>query len=584
MQTHPTLRSHLSQFVLTFVFMMAAALSGAAQSVEYDWTSTSKTPESYPQIRRTQLVTFKIKNVNDILYSYRLEVTQTPMEFDDFGLISKLIAGLPQAKAQIEGLDTEETCASAMAKAVVKLNAAIAEINGDVNLPTGYAAKKTHDHVALQTSVEAWHSHITIINDATAISEAAIKVCNGRPDNDFLTAYELFKDRVVAIDKKVNSAHVFTDTHELSPGNNVSVTVFEEFHGETISSKTFSFPGTDILTLSAGALFTTIPDRSYQARKTPDATQNVLAVEGNSRFTPGIVALLNYSLGGLGLDRDTAGLALSAGPVIRLGSQSNSSTFGFFTGISGHLYHRIYFTPGIHFGQFADFPVGFHNGSPIPANFGELTPVKRWTGRFGLAITFKTKDFSGLTQSNTPAVKSGDSTATPPKPTATPTPVPPALKVVLNAQPTIPTAVLSAMQPQPVVASPAASRANPVRADTDPTVSLVSIAAITISPISRGDRVAITTGAPVHDYSMYFRSGRFYVTIPHGRMDGIEDGLHGGLFSEVLVEMHDNSLTLSFSLVPGTRASIAESKDGLDLLFMSPPSRGGRGLITATDQ
>ena len=119
------------------------------------------------------------------------------------------------------------------------------------------------------------------------------------------------------------------------------------------------------------------------------------------------MALLNYSLGSIRLDRDSYGLALSAGPVLKLGGKSDASSFGFFAGVSGHLYHRFYITPGIHFGQFADFPVGFGNGSTVPENFGELNPVKRWTTRFALALSFKTKDFSGLTDSDTPKVTGG---------------------------------------------------------------------------------------------------------------------------------------------------------------------------------
>jgi hypothetical protein len=58
--------------------------------------------------------------------------------------------------------------------------------------------------------------------------------------------------------------------------------------------------------------------------------------------------------------------------------------------------HRLYISPGVHIGEFADYPAGFVNGQQIPANFGALTPVKRWTARFGIAITIKGWDVSKI--------------------------------------------------------------------------------------------------------------------------------------------------------------------------------------------
>jgi hypothetical protein len=49
-----------------------------------------------------------------------------------------------------------------------------------------------------------------------------------------------------------------------------------------------------------------------------------------------------------------------------------------------------FLTPGVHVGEFADFPPGFtHAGQPIPPNFGALNPVTRYTARFAFAITFR---------------------------------------------------------------------------------------------------------------------------------------------------------------------------------------------------
>lgn len=557
------LRGKLAQLILVFAVGLSATTIASAQTVEYDWNSTSKTPESYPQIRRKQRVTFRIKNVNDILFSYRLEVTQTPIEPDDFALISKLLFPAPGNKAL-------NACSNAVDVANAKLQAAADEISADPKLPVGYAKSSTHSSIPLNDSIAAWHSHGKAIAEVKTYVEKATNACGGDPGVELLNAYAAFEKSVESIDALVNSPHVFIDTYELSPGNNVSATVFELFKKETISSKTFSFPGTDILTLSAGALFTSIPDRSYQTRKTPDSTQNVLAVEGNSRFTPGVVALLNYSLGPLHLDGETTGLALSAGPVVRFGTQSNSSTLGFFAGISGHLYHRIYFTPGIHFGQFADFPVGFHNGSTIPANFGELTPLKRWTGRFGFAITFKAKDFSGLGQSNTASVKSSDSsTATKPNTTSTLSSMP-SLNAAFNPKTVSVPASESFSNGNSSQLLGSRSTSDTMTFSSSNSVPGRSLARITYlnGAATKGiDRVIINADAPLRDYAVYFKNSRFYLVIPNASLDSIEDGLRGIAFGDALVEKHGDDLILSFVLQPGARASIAERANGLDLLF-----------------
>jgi hypothetical protein len=100
------------------------------------------------------------------------------------------------------------------------------------------------------------------------------------------------------------------------------------------------------------------------------------------------------------LNRRNFGLTLSAGPVYDISQgKADTSRLGVFTGLSVHLWNRLFVTPGVHFGEFADFPQGFHAaGEPVPANFGTPTPVTRWTGHFAIAITFKGKDLSGLVQ------------------------------------------------------------------------------------------------------------------------------------------------------------------------------------------
>jgi hypothetical protein len=158
----------------------------------------------------------------------------------------------------------------------------------------------------------------------------------------------------------------------------------------------------DTLTLSVGVMGTTLPYRTYTSQSVPSgtSTQNVLAVSGASGWTPQGLALLNYKL--FNIDKGPlVGMAVSTGPVFKFGGTPQVSNFGWFAGVSVSLWRRLFVTPGMHLGQFADFPLGFAPGSVIPANFGTLTPVTRWSGRFGIGITFQTNSFAKAT-SNTP--------------------------------------------------------------------------------------------------------------------------------------------------------------------------------------
>lgn len=552
------------RFTLLCAISAFGPITASAQKVTYDWSGNSKTAEA-PRITRTQPVKFEIRNVNDILFSYSLEVTQKPMEFDDFGLISKFIAG------QGAGAHAANPCSNAFLLAKKAVKDAADKIDADPKLPPGYAASAQHTSIPLQDSLNAWNTlRGGVIQQAISKAEAFTQMCGSSPK--LAEFYDPFKKKVDSLTTKINSPHVFEDTHELSPGSDVTATVFEKFNNETISSKTFSFSVGDILTLSAGALFTRIPDRSYQARKTPDSAANVLAVEGNSRLTPGVVALLHYSLGALHpkLDGDNVGLALSAGPVVRFGAQGSTTSFGFFTGVSAHLYHRFYLTPGLHFGQFADFPVGFHNGSTIPANFGELNPLKRWTGKFGFAITFKAKDFKSLESSATVTGETSGGS----NPTASPSPSPsnsPSPSPSDNPSPSpSPTDDSSTSLSAERTVDTRAPNPSTTRAAADsekPRPTLIHINSLNLIATPRGERLVIDASSAITDYTFYANARRFYLVIPAARLDTFQSGLRGRIINDARVERRGADLILSFDIASNARVQIAEGPFGLDLLF-----------------
>ena len=166
----------------------------------------------------------------------------------------------------------------------------------------------------------------------------------------------------------------------------------------------------DTLSLSAGPLFTEIPYRTYTAQNvfTASGTQNLLTVGNNGHWTPQGVGLLNYKL--FNWDAGTQlGLSLSTGPVFKFGGTPGVSNFGWFGGVSVSIWHRLFLTPGLHIGQFADYPPGFGNNTPVPAGFGTLTPETRWTGRFAFAITYRTNSLVKSSSGSSPASQSGTS-------------------------------------------------------------------------------------------------------------------------------------------------------------------------------
>jgi len=158
--------------------------------------------------------------------------------------------------------------------------------------------------------------------------------------------------------------------------------------------------------MSIGPLVSTLPARTYDHQKAPvppgsSTSQDILVVGNNSNLNMLGAALLNLHLPRISLLPAWTGFTFSAGPVFQLGNNSPSvSSLGVFFGGSIHLYRSVFLAPGVHVGQFADFPAGFYPGAVIPNGFGDLTPVKRTTAHFAIGVTFKTTSFKKSQQNN----------------------------------------------------------------------------------------------------------------------------------------------------------------------------------------
>jgi hypothetical protein len=410
------MKKRISIAALILSCLWPAALVLAQNTVVIDW-NTKTLLQAPSEVNINTAVNVSIRNVNDFLYKYDVTVKATPRSIDDFAKIPS--TGVSAAALGLSCVDKANTTIVPISDLENVIDTKIrpqADKNGDYpSIPIGktVAAWNTNIEVPMKAAQEAVVSLRQALGDPIAN-------CSGADDNakradanaaaailrkydDIHTALEPYRTQLFS------SAHEIDFVYTLRPETDYSISVDEKYLAKSTlqGSAEFKFsPASTILTLSAGPLITWIPDRSYLSSTVPTTgggTQNVLTVNDASGPQLQLATLLNYRIplpNRWGWTKtwntsDEAGIAISTGPVFRLsGSNSGTSSFGYFTGVSVHLWQRFFVTPGVHIGEFADFPPGFGRGTTIPPGFGTLTPVKRWTARLAIGITFKAADLS----------------------------------------------------------------------------------------------------------------------------------------------------------------------------------------------
>ena len=185
----------------------------------------------------------------------------------------------------------------------------------------------------------------------------------------------------------------------VEPDADYEFTIVESWNSFVTAKFKWHCGDNDKLSISTGALFTWTPYRTYDHSKTPvpPGSSNVLdtlAVSGNGTPKPLGTGLVNIKIPLPQSFPSWTGLMFSSGPVFTLGDAPKVSSFGWFAGVSVHLYGAVYLTPGFHFGEFADFPNGFYTNATIPDKFGDLTPLKRSTTHFAIGLTYRVHSFS----------------------------------------------------------------------------------------------------------------------------------------------------------------------------------------------
>jgi hypothetical protein len=375
-----------------------------AQDVIIDW-KTKKLTASPAEISKAMNVQVLVQNVNDVLYEYEVQFIRAPRDTgDDYrALLSASGVNIASARSS-----DRQTCGGLITLTNLQITAA-REQTMRLSPVDGAKVKS----ISLNETITKWGEiveglDLNLAELAVLVpSLSASRTCTEQEERDrtlALLKYDALIRQLDALRKKLNSPHQITRTEVLSPDNDYTV-IIREFYLKEVAGITqpqrilteggehkFTFsPISNLLVVSAGALLTQLEQRSYLNRLNPATGKNVLAIDGAGVARPIGIALLNYQAPFARFGKEQFGLNLSSGLTFELGAtKSDTSRLGWFGGISLDLYHRLYITPGIHFGQFADFPTGFGNGSEIPQNFGELNPVKRWTGRFAIAITYRT--------------------------------------------------------------------------------------------------------------------------------------------------------------------------------------------------
>lgn len=365
---------------LAILLMMS---SGFAEDIVVNW-ETKSSPACPAEVNRRQTINIIATSVNDLLHTYQIHTRTIPRITND----AATLTGQAEKAA-------DSNCNRLRSAADTKAQEFLKKFVADPNLnPVPVNLK--YPSVPLSQTVAAW-----------------IALRQSKESQDFLSALESLRQSNCPLplptvtqqvwqlyrqfEDGLDKPHVAQTQYQIAPDTDVQVTISEFYKGSETARYEFTCkPVSGVLSFSVGTLVSSIASRSYESRKVPSGTgtDTQLVVAGDSRVNPTAAALLNYRL----LDFDPLGFSLSAGPAFRIGGEEGTSNFGFFSGVSVRLWNRLFLTPGVHIGEFADYPAGFRPGSTIPDDFGELNPVKRWTTRFGFAITFRTNDFSSARQ------------------------------------------------------------------------------------------------------------------------------------------------------------------------------------------
>jgi hypothetical protein len=415
------------RFSLIFCFFFAVTelittVSYAQQVVLLDWSKRPIGQGASMNLEiagagAQQTVSFQVANVNNILYQYTMSCqlrsdTSTSPDFSQ--LIGILVKGKLEGASNDQNAQkvlttisdylSQSSCASSDSCSSIALKDAIDKAKEVLGAP-GIPSDTTLNGLLAKDNQTSGGDLSVDVKQKVVAAAAQLQVLVSATHS-------------VSFTESIDSTKAYTCT--------VSEYLNQSHNGQLLATKDGTMAiavgkPASIVTLSIGPLVSAIQNRTYSSVTAPNGssgTSTVLAVQGKSPSVA-IAALANFALplpARWNLNSDKFGLAVSAGPAVRISSGSSSSPAGFFGGLSVHLWRQFFITPGFHVGQFADYPLGFSApGQTIPANFPTPQPVTRTTVKFAISFSYQAKDFSSLKQAGT-ATTTSPSTPSKPAP------------------------------------------------------------------------------------------------------------------------------------------------------------------------
>jgi hypothetical protein len=396
-------------------------MDGKPYRVDLDYDTGSS---SDSHLQKTGMYCFALRNANS-LYDWSVvvnvaEPTGNPFDLinDAISTLKKLATGAAEAAAK-----APQPGAKAESAAAKECRVNLTEVSQKADtlrqllakLVPGKDSNGKPAYIPRATTVKDWQPIPTAFNEfekAVRDLQASLPTVSPKVPCDpkllaqaetiILEDYPNVQKQYRELATRLSRPDVFYYERRLEATSSADLIATPSYGGVADGSKSFHFePSFGILTSSAGFLLTRLPARSYSSATAPDPadltkTQNVLKVDFGAGVRPALVVLLTGNLPQV--NTRNLGLGISGGPVFDIsGGKADTSRFGFFAGPSLRITPWIFLTPGFHFGEFADFPQGFsRSGQVIPANTGTPTPVKRFTGRFAFAFTFKLKDLGAV--------------------------------------------------------------------------------------------------------------------------------------------------------------------------------------------
>jgi hypothetical protein len=379
-----------------------------------DWKAGGVSPA---QVKHNGPYCFKLTNANTILYTYSFNVTEVAPTGSPLDILNDAIAAIknmPKAVAPpppAVGPAAAPPNCDTLADEIEKVQQAATNLDQALTLLQPGKQGDKIASVSLATTLNAWTPIPAAFRDFESAVESLRQVLGGMGYNQSCTPIKAADDLILIryrdarkaflkLERLVNSSHVVGFPYEVDSSNRVKVEVDEYYNGQQTAAATKKYnltAGYTAITSSAGFMVTNLPARSYSSVAAPNPadpsmTQTVLGVDYGRGTRLALTALLNYNLP-FASQKDF-GMALSIGPVFDISSgKADTSRFGLFGGVGLRLSKWMYVTPGVHIGEFADFPQGYTRaGQVLPTGQGTPPPVKRYTTRFAIAVTFKVKD------------------------------------------------------------------------------------------------------------------------------------------------------------------------------------------------